>query len=171
MPDGVQVVNVARELDATIVLELDVRGQPLVPVGPERGVDLAAANPRAFSVALVITPSSAGRLVIWALFGNGLALVSPFVDGVVHADDFVVESLCHAIDERVERRVDEILDLVIGPGMPIRVVFLLVLELGECGAEGIVEGSVDEVVGLDNGGARIQRGNQTRLLEELGLYP
>jgi hypothetical protein len=80
---GVEVVDVTGKSDGPVLLEGKIGRKPLVLLGIERPWDLVPGIP------LDIT------LLVWALLGrlDRLPLARPFVDGVLHADNLLLEEV------------------------------------------------------------------------------
>jgi hypothetical protein len=131
----VKSIDVAREFDASILLEFDVGGQPLILSRPVRVEDPV-------QIYMSIEPFWIGRVIT----GYDLSLATPSIDGVLNAHYFVAETTRFTIDEGVERRINEVSYPLIGQGVPIRTILLMLFKLGKGSSEFIMEALVDEGV-------------------------
>jgi len=80
------------------------------------------------------------------VLGYDLSLAAPSVDSILYPDNFLAKNPRVAVDEWVERWMDEILDHVVGARVPIRIVFLLELQLGKRSLNIVMQRLVDASV-------------------------
>jgi hypothetical protein len=134
----VKTIDVARELDASIILKADIGRQPLIGIGPKRWIDGASSDT---GTICVCSPFSRGLGL-----GYDLSLATPSIDSIVYADYFVAKHSSLAVDEWIEGRMDEVLNHIVRTGVPVWIILLLELELGERSLEVFMKGLVDQVV-------------------------
>ena len=108
----VQAVDVALESDTTILVEIEIGRQPLESVRP---------SVLSFGTAKQSMVEGWGRRLIFNVGGDDLALAGPLCDGIIDADNLVLYTLCDIVDEWIHGWVDQVADLFIGPGMPVRI--------------------------------------------------
>lgn len=82
---GVEVVDVACELDATVVLECHIGWEPLAGVGPVRMGNRGCTNRE--------------TIVFWRFFlFYNLSFARIFLDGAAHPDNFVSENAASTVN-------------------------------------------------------------------------